>query len=69
MFTTTFGLHIAELRAKIPAAPAGLEEVRADIERVMTMMNEHEAYMRAVAELRSRADVRWAPDAQAAAAS
>jgi hypothetical protein len=69
IFTTPFGFHIAELRAKIPVVPAGFEEVRADIERVMTMMNEHEVYMRAVAELRSRADIRWAPDAQAAAAS
>jgi hypothetical protein len=35
----------------------------------MTSMNQHEAYMRAVAELRARADIRWEPQARAAAAS
>jgi len=33
----------------------------------MTMMNEHQVYPRAVAEIRSRADIRWIPDAHAAA--
>jgi peptidyl-prolyl cis-trans isomerase C len=69
IFTTPFGFHIAELRAKTSAAPASFENVRADIERVMTSMNQHEAYMRAVAQLRARADIRWEPQAQAAAAS
>jgi len=67
VFTTPFRFHIAELRLKTPRAPATFEEVRADIERVMTMMNEHQVYPRAVAEIRSRADIRWIPDAHAAA--
>jgi len=67
IFTTPYGFHIAELRARTSAAPASLEDVRADIERVLTMMNEHEVYLRAVAELRSRADIRQVPAAQAAA--
>jgi parvulin-like peptidyl-prolyl isomerase len=62
VFTTPFGFHIAELRAKIPAAPAGFDEVRADIERVLTTMNKHQVYLRALAELRSRADIRYVPD-------
>jgi parvulin-like peptidyl-prolyl isomerase len=67
IFKTPFGFHIAELLEKTDAAPSSLEEVRADIERVMTMMNEHEAYLRAVAELRSRAEIRWVPAFQTAA--
>jgi peptidyl-prolyl cis-trans isomerase C len=67
IFRTPFGFHIAELRAKTPAAPASLQEVRGDIERVFMMRNEHALYLRGVAELRSRADIRWVPDTQAAA--
>jgi hypothetical protein len=61
IFTTPLGFHIAELRARTSAAPASFDDVRADIERVMTMMNEHQVYLRAVAELRSRADIRRPP--------
>jgi len=67
IFTTPFGFHIAELRAKAEACPATFEEVRADIERVLTMQNQHQAYLRAVADLRSRADIRWDAPAQAVA--
>lgn len=66
IFTTPFGFHIAELRAKTPPSPASFDDVRADIERVMTMMNEHQVYLRAVGELRSRADIRFVSDAHAA---
>ena len=67
IFTTPFGFHIAELRAKIPAGGSSFEEVRADIERVMNFAAEHEAYLRAIAGLRSRAEIRWVPAPQAAA--
>ncbi len=67
IFRTPFGFHIAELRAKTAAGPASFEEVRADIERVLTLQNQHRAYLRAVAELRSRAQIRLVPAEQAAA--
>ena len=71
IFRTPFGFHIAELRAKREAGPASFEEVRADIERVLAMMSQHRAYLRAVAELRSRANIRYASvdEAEACAAS
>ncbi|MGO4881456.1 MAG: peptidylprolyl isomerase [Bryobacteraceae bacterium] len=59
VFRTAFGFHIAELRARIPAGPAAFEDVSADIKRVFMMRNEHALYLRAVAELRSRADIRF----------
>jgi peptidyl-prolyl cis-trans isomerase C len=67
IFRTPFGFHIAELRGKTAAGPASFEEVRADIERVLTLQNQHRAYLRAVAELRSRAQIRLVPAGQAAA--
>jgi len=67
IFATPFGFHIAELRAKLPAGPAAFEEVRADIERVLTMQNQHQVYLRAVADLRSRAEIRWDAPAEAVA--
>ena len=67
IFTTFLGFHIAELRARTAAGPATLEEVRADIERVLALQNQHQVYLRAVAELRSRADIRWEAPAQAVA--
>ena len=68
IFTTAYGFHIAELGAKTPPAPATFDDVRPDIERVMTMMNEHQVYLRAVADLRARADIRFVPDARPATA-
>jgi peptidyl-prolyl cis-trans isomerase C len=62
IFTTPFGLHIALLHSKTAAGPATFEEVRTGIERVLTFAHEHEAYLCAVAELRSRADIRWVPE-------
>ena len=67
IFRTPFGFHIAELRAKTAPGPASFDEVRADIERVLTLQNQHRAYLRAVAELRSRAQIRLVPAEQAAA--
>jgi len=67
IFQTPFGYHIAELRARTAVGPAGLEEVRADIERVLTLRNRHEAYLRGVAELRSHAEIRWQPEGRDAA--
>ena len=67
IFTTFLGFHIAELHARTAAGPATLEEVRADIERVLALQNQHQVYLRAVAELRSRADIRWEAPAQAVA--
>src|ERR1017187_6358070 len=65
-FTAPFGFHIAQLHSIKAAGPATFEEVRAGIERVLNFASEHQAYMRAVAEMRSRADIRWVPAAQAA---
>ena len=59
IFTTPLGFHIAELRARIAAGPVAFEEVRAVIQRVLALQSQHQVYLRAVAELRSRADIRW----------
>ena len=66
VFTTPFGFHIAQLHSFAAAGPASFEEVRAGIERVLNFASEHEAYMRAGAALRSRADIRWVPAGHAA---
>jgi parvulin-like peptidyl-prolyl isomerase len=63
VFTTPFGFHIAQLHARTAAGPATLDDVRTGIERVLVFAAEHEAYMRAVAQLRSRADIRWVSEA------
>ena len=63
IFTTPFGFHIAELCAKVAGGPASFEEVRPDIESAFTMRNQQELYLRAVAELRSQADIRHVADA------
>ncbi len=60
IFPTPFGLHIAELRERLPPATASLEDVRDEIERVLTFSRSHEAYMQAVARLRVGADIRFA---------
>ena len=67
VFRTPFGFHIAELRAKTAPGPANFADVRRDIERSMIMWNEHQAYLRALEALRSRADIRLISDAEAAA--
>jgi hypothetical protein len=66
IFTTPFGFHIALLHSKKPAGEADFGEVRSGIEEVMTFAREHEAYLRATAEMRSRADIQWVPEAQTA---
>lgn len=62
IFHTPFGFHIAELRAKTPAGPVPFEEVREDIRRVLTLVRQHQEYLRVIAQLRSRADIRWIPE-------
>jgi peptidyl-prolyl cis-trans isomerase C len=69
IFTTPFGLHIAELRAKTGVGPASFEDVHEDIERAFLTRNQHQLYMRGVESLRSRAEIRYVPSAQAAAAA
>jgi hypothetical protein len=64
IFRTPFGFHVAHLRSKIPAGPVEFEEVREDIRRVLTRIREHQEYLRMVAGIRSRADIRWIPEAQ-----
>jgi len=67
IFTTPFGFHIALLHEIIPAGTASLADVRSTIERVMTFARQHEAYARAIAEMRQQADIRWVPLAEAVA--
>ncbi len=67
IFSTPFGLHIAQLRGKTPAGAARFEDVREDIERVLTFSAQHDAYARAIAALRATAEIQWVPAAQAAA--
>jgi len=67
IFRSPFGFHIAELRAHVEAGPASFEDVRSDIERVVIVQREHQAYRRGVEALRSRAEIRFVAEAQAAA--
>ena len=64
IFTTPFGFHIAELRAKTPGGPADFDDVRQDIEKVMTAMHQHQELLRGMGVLRSRADIRRVPDSK-----
>lgn len=66
IFTTPFGFHIALLHSKKLAGLAEFEDVRPSIKQVMTFAREHDAYQRAIAEMRARADIRWVAEAQAA---
>jgi len=67
IFTTPFGFHIALLHEKMPPGIARLDEVRENIERVMTFARQHEAYLHAIAQLRFHADIRWIPVGASAA--
>lgn len=64
IFRTPFGFHIALLRSKTAAGPLDFEEVREDIQRVLTRIEEHQEYLRAVAALRAGAEIRWVPDVE-----
>ena len=66
VFPTPFGLHIAELREKLPAGIASFADVRAEIERVLTFARRHECYTQAVARLREAADICYVATAHAA---
>ncbi len=59
IFVSPFGFHIAELRGRQPGGSADFEFVRADIERVMNTMAEHQAFIAEIEKLRSRADIRY----------
>jgi parvulin-like peptidyl-prolyl isomerase len=67
IFTTPLGFHIALLHSNKPAGLADFHEARPLIERNMTDMANGEAYWRSIREMRATADIRWVPDAQAAA--
>jgi hypothetical protein len=62
IFRTPFGFHIAELRHKTPAGMMGFEEVREDIEQVLTKIAEHQEFLRVVGHVRAHADIRWIPE-------
>jgi len=62
VFTTPLGFHIAVLHEKIPPGPAPFEDCLQDIQNVLAFQNRHAYYLRGIAELRSRADIRFAPD-------
>lgn len=62
IFRSPFGFHIALLRTRLAPGAADLEEMRNEIERVMTFALQHEAYVQAVSRLRNRADIRRLPD-------
>lgn len=62
IFTTPFGFHIAELRSKSRGEPADFEDVRPDIDRVLSAMHEHQEYIRRIEEIRTRAGIRRIPD-------
>lgn len=58
IFRTPFGFHIAEMRAKTPAGPAELSDVRDTIAQFLTAMLQQEATRRAMEALRARAGIR-----------
>ena len=66
IFSTPFGLHIAELRERIQPSTASLEDVRGEIERVLTFAGRHQTYAQAVGKLRAVADIRFVESVRAA---
>jgi peptidyl-prolyl cis-trans isomerase C len=59
IFKTPFGYHIAELRSSTPGgATASFEEVRPDIEKVLTAVMEQREFLKAIGRLRDQADIR-----------
>jgi peptidyl-prolyl cis-trans isomerase C len=68
VFRTPFGFHIAELRAWNRDSLAPFEDVREDIQRVLTMASEHGAYQQAARALALKARVVRTPDGTARAA-
>jgi peptidyl-prolyl cis-trans isomerase C len=64
VFTTPFGFHIAKLHSLTPGGPSPFEDVREDVERVLTAMAEHREYLNGVEELRQRATITRTPDVQ-----
>ena len=64
IFTTPFGFHIALLHSREEARTASFADVRDGIERVFKFVRQHEAYLRAIGQMRSSAEIRWAPEAE-----
>jgi parvulin-like peptidyl-prolyl isomerase len=62
IFSTPFGYHIAELRARKSGGGSPFEDVRLDIQRVLTAMREHQAVLQGIAKLRAAAIVKRLPD-------
>jgi hypothetical protein len=62
IFKTPFGFHIAELRGRKLGGSAPFEDVRGDIERVLSAISEQREFLRSVAVLREGADVRRLAD-------
>jgi parvulin-like peptidyl-prolyl isomerase len=57
IFTTPFGFHIALLHSREPGGPASFEDVRPDIEKVMTAMAEHAELQKGIEMLRRHARI------------
>lgn len=64
IFKTPFGYHIAELRSKVSGGPASFDEVRPDIEKVLTAVMEQREFLKAIGRLRDQADIRLVEDEQ-----
>jgi len=62
IFRTPFGYHIAMLHERIAPSPAPLEDCRPDIKNTFSVQNQHQFLLRAVEQLRARADIRFVPD-------
>ena len=61
IFTTPFGFHIALLHSFEPGAPAGFDDVRADIEKVLAAMANHRELLKGLDALRQRTTITYAP--------
>lgn len=57
IFRTPFGFHIAEVREAASTGIASFDDVKRDLERVMTVMLRQEALQRIAASLRSQAAI------------
>ena len=69
IFSTPFGFHIAELQGRSDNRPAGFDDVREDIEKVLTAMRQHELFLKGIESLRQKAEIRWAPAPSTSSAS
>jgi parvulin-like peptidyl-prolyl isomerase len=58
IFRSSFGFHIVKLYERTPARVRPLNEVRAEIEKLLLEQKRREAVLSYVSDLRSRADIR-----------